>query len=68
MKAFGGLLFFLGAGSLLLNLLGMEFKLLGWIDQWGTTPGLALRAGLMVVGAALWFYGRRQAAALPARP
>lgn len=33
MKSLGGLLFILGAGSFVLNLLGMEFKLLGWIDN-----------------------------------
>jgi hypothetical protein len=43
-------LFVFGAGSFLLNMFGMEFKLLSWIDTWGLT----------VVGAALWLIGRKQ--------
>lgn len=65
MKSIGSLLFIFGAGSFVLNLLGMEFKLLSWIDTWGATTGIAIRVGLIVVGAALWFIGRKQAAAQP---
>lgn len=65
MKNLGGLLFIFGAGSFLLNLLGREFRLLSWIDNWGDTTGIAIRVGLIVVGAALWFLGRRQATAQP---
>ncbi|MCI4567932.1 hypothetical protein [Lysobacter sp. CFH 32150] len=66
MKSFGGLLFIFGVGSFVLNLLGMEFKLLGWIDNWGATTGIAIRVGLIVVGAALWLIGRKQEASQPA--
>lgn len=66
MKSIGILLFILGAGSFVLNQLGMEFKLLGWIDNWGDTTGLAIRIGLIVVGGALFLIGRRQASAKPA--
>ncbi|WP_242111862.1 hypothetical protein [Luteimonas aquatica] len=66
MKSIGGLLFILGLGSFLLNLANMEFKLLGWIDNWGPTVGIAIRVGLIVVGAALWWLGRRNEAAQPA--
>ncbi|HJW46378.1 MAG TPA: hypothetical protein VJ484_07795 [Lysobacter sp.] len=65
MKSIGSLLFVFGAGSVVLNLLGMEFTLLSWIDTWGATTGIAIRVGLIVVGAALWFIGRKQAAAQP---
>lgn len=65
MKSIGSLLFIFGAGSFVLNLLGMEFTLLSWIDTWGATTGIAIRVGLIVVGAALWFIGRKQAAAQP---
>ena len=44
----------MGAGSFVLNLIGMEFKLLMWIDLWGPQVGLAIRLGLMAVGGALW--------------
>lgn len=63
MKSIGILLFVLGAGSFVLNQLGMEFKLLSWIDNWGDTTGLAIRVGLIVVGGALYLIARRQAPA-----
>ncbi|MGI9405962.1 MAG: hypothetical protein ACR2O4_06285 [Hyphomicrobiaceae bacterium] len=54
MQGFGGLLFLLGAGSVVLHFLNMEFRLLSWIDNWGPEIGWAIRAGMIVVGAALW--------------
>lgn len=66
MKSIGGWLFIFGIGSFLLNMFGMEFKLLSWIDNWGPTVGIAIRVGLIVVGAALWLIGRKQEAAAPA--
>ncbi len=54
MKGIGSFLFIMGAGSFVLNLIGMEFKLLMWIDLWGPNVGLAIRLGLMAVGGALW--------------
>lgn len=66
MKSFGGLLFILGLGSFLLNLMGVEFRVLGWIDSWGPTVGIAIRVGLIVVGGILWFVGRKREAAQPA--
>jgi hypothetical protein len=59
-------LFIFGAGSFVLNMLGMEFVILGWIDNWGATTGIAIRVGLMVAGALMWLVGRKQAAAQPA--
>jgi hypothetical protein len=67
MKSFGSLLVILGLGTFVLNALGMEFKLLGWIDNWGATAGIAIRVGLVVVGAALWLLGRKREAAQPAQ-
>jgi hypothetical protein len=66
MKSWGMWLFIFGAGSFVLNMLGMEFVVLGWIDNWGPTVGTAIRVGLMVVGALMWLVGRKQAAAQPA--
>jgi hypothetical protein len=66
MKSWGMWLFIFGAGSFVLNMLGMEFVILGWIDNWGPTVGTAIRVGLMVVGALMWLVGRKQAAAQPA--
>lgn len=53
----GGLAKFLvvmGAGSILLNLFGFEFKILMWIDLWGPGVGWAIRIGMIVVGIVLW--------------
>lgn len=63
MKSLGGWLFIFGAGSFLLNKIGMEFILLSWIDTWGPTVGIGIRIALIVVGAALWLIGRKQEAA-----
>lgn len=38
MKSLGISLVIFGIGSLLLNLMGMEFKILMWIDNWGAAP------------------------------
>lgn len=57
MQGIGGFLMLMGAGSFVLNLIGMEFRLLMWIDLWGPTVGMAIRIGLMVVGALLFFLG-----------
>jgi hypothetical protein len=65
MKSLGGWLFIFGAGSFLLHVFNMEFRLLSWVDNWGPTTGIAIRVGLMVVGAALWLVGRKQEAAAP---
>jgi hypothetical protein len=66
MKSWGKWFFIFGAGSFVLNLLGLEFVVLSWIDNWGPTVGIAIRIGLMVVGAGMWLAGRKQAAAQPA--
>jgi hypothetical protein len=47
-------------------MLGYEFTLISWIDNWGETTGMAIRVGMAVVGAALWLVGRKREAA-PAR-
>ncbi|HET6629997.1 MAG TPA: hypothetical protein VFG91_09505 [Woeseiaceae bacterium] len=59
MKRMGVLLFLPGAGSILLGFLGFEFRLLIWVDNWGTAVGRAIRGVLMLVGVALWFMGYR---------
>lgn len=57
MKSIGGLMVLLGAGSIVLGFIGMEFTLLMWIDNWGPTVGWVIRGLLIVVGAALWLMG-----------
>lgn len=60
MKNIGGLMVLLGLGSIVINLIGYEFRLVSWMDNWGTTVGYALKIGLAVIGAILWFIGNKQ--------
>ena len=57
MKQAGLYLLIAGVGTILLNLIGMEFRFLSWIDMWGETVGWAIRVGAIVLGGALWFFG-----------
>ncbi|MDJ0847244.1 MAG: hypothetical protein QNK04_02575 [Myxococcota bacterium] len=63
MQGIGMLLVLLGAGSFVLNMMEREFTLLMWIDNWGPTVGTGIRIGMIVVGAGLWFVGKRQESA-----
>lgn len=60
MKRIGGTLLFFGAGSVVLNLIGMEFIILMWMDLAGPAVGWFLRGSMIVVGAALLFMGRSE--------
>ncbi|HEX6637522.1 MAG TPA: hypothetical protein VF033_07680 [Steroidobacteraceae bacterium] len=68
MQSFGGLLFFLGAGSFVLHYINMEFILVSWVDNWGTGVGNGIRVAMIVVGGILWLLGRKQAAAQVSPP
>ena len=68
MKTVGTYLFIFGLGSIILYFMNMQFKLLMWIDNWGDTVGWGIRIGMVVVGAALFFFGRSQEASEPAPP
>jgi hypothetical protein len=37
----------------------MEFRLLGWVDNWGVGIGNGIRIAMIVVGAILWLLGRK---------
>ena len=60
MKQWGGYLFFFGVGSMVLHLMNLEFIILAWIDNWGSTTGWAIRIGMAVIGGAMWLLGRQQ--------
>ena len=68
MKNIGGLLVLLGAGSFVLNMLGREFTLIMWIDNWGPTVGLVIRIAMIVVGAGLFLVGSQQSSVEPDNP
>ena len=61
MQGIGGFLVLMGAGSFVLHLMNMEFTLVSWVDNWGTGVGNGIRIAMIVVGAIVWFLGKKQA-------
>lgn len=59
MRDIGMYLALFGAGSIVLNMMGYEFVILSWIDNWGADMGWLIRGGMIVGGAILFFLGRR---------
>ena len=59
MKTAGIYLLIAGIGSIILNLIGYNFSLLMWIDNWGETVGWAIRGGAAVVGTILVLIGMK---------
>lgn len=55
MKNIGSTLLFFGVGTIVLNLIGLQFAILGWIDNWGEGVGWGIRGAMIVVGGALFF-------------
>lgn len=62
MKSIGSLLLFFGVGSIVLNLVGYEFELLMWIDNWGEMAGWAIRGAMVVIGGGLFFFAPSEGA------
>ena len=58
MKKIGGYMVFFGLFAIVLNFLGRVPTILMWIYEWGETPAWAIKIGLIVVGAALFFMGK----------
>lgn len=65
MKAIGALLVLFGAASFLLVLMERRLGAFSWIDNWGTTIGMVIRIGLIVIGAVLWIMGNKKESATP---
>jgi hypothetical protein len=65
MQGIGGFLVLMGAGSFVLHFMDMEFRLLGWVDNWGVGVGNGIRIAMIVVGGILWFLGRNDAKEAP---
>ena len=65
MQGIGGFLVLMGAGSFVLHFMEMEFRLLGWVDNWGVGVGNGIRIAMIVVGGILWFLGRSDAKEAP---
>lgn len=60
MGQIGSFLLLFGIASIILNFFNYEFMLLSWVDNWGTTVGWAIRITMIVVGAALLFFGQAE--------
>ena len=60
MREIGAILAILGAGSFVLNMIGFEFVLLSWIDNWGTSAGTGIRVAMIVLGGFLFFIGSKE--------
>lgn len=63
MRSLGGFMILMGAGSFVLNMMDMQFTLLMWIDNWGPTVGIAIKVGLIILGALLLVATRSPGAA-----
>jgi len=63
MKTLGLWLVIFGIGSIALNMMNLEFKILMWIDNWGRDVGLLIRGGLTALGVALFVMAMRQKSA-----
>ncbi|MCP4438935.1 MAG: hypothetical protein GY810_08315 [Aureispira sp.] len=46
----GFLLFLIGAVTLSINLVGLKFSFMAWIDTFGQLPGFIFKVALIVVG------------------
>ena len=60
MARFGLFILSLGVVSFILNMMSLNFKILMWIDLWGTKIGMIIRAVMVVLGGALIFFGLRE--------
>jgi hypothetical protein len=60
MRSIGGLLFFLGVGSIVLQFMNYEFVVLSWMNNLNPPLPWVIRIGLIVVGAILWFLGKKK--------
>ena len=59
MRELGKYLAIFGVASFGLHFFNYNLKLLMWIDLWGETVGMGIRAALVVVGGLLFFLGAR---------
>jgi hypothetical protein len=62
MKSIGSLMFLFGAASVVFGFMDRVPRLLMWIYNWGDGVAWAIKIGLIVVGAILYFMGSRSKA------
>ncbi len=59
MKSVGVYMVFFGLVSMVLQIIGMEFVLLSWINTWGKGSGWLIRIAFVIVGGAIVMYALR---------
>lgn len=57
MKKIGSYIAIFGILSTILPFFNLELRFLSWIDNWGETVAWAIKIGLIVVGAIMYFAG-----------
>jgi hypothetical protein len=53
MRSIGFLLLLLGAGSFILKSMDRQFRLMSWVDEWGTDTGNIIKIAFAVAGLVL---------------
>lgn len=61
MRSLGFLLLVLGVGSIVVQFMDMEMRLLAWINTWGEGVAWGIRGGLVVLGLILLKAGKSKA-------
>jgi len=59
MRKIGSYMAFFGIFAIILNFLDRVPSILGWIYNWGETIAWAIKIGLVIVGAILFFMGSK---------
>jgi len=62
MKKIGSYMAIFGVLAIGLPYFNLQLRFLSWIDMWGETVAWAIKIGLIVIGAVLFFMGSKQAA------
>jgi hypothetical protein len=65
MKSIGSLLFLFGAAAVVFGFMDRVPRLLIWIYNWGEGAAWAIKIGLIVAGAILYFLGTRNKTEAP---
>jgi hypothetical protein len=60
MKSIGSLLFLFGAAAIVFGFMDRVPTVLQWIYTWGDGAAWAIKIGLVVVGAVLYFMGAKK--------
>lgn len=60
MKKIGGYMAVIGIALIILPFIGLTVRFTDWIYNWGETVAWAIKIGLIVIGAVLFFMGKSE--------